>query len=97
MQAPEPCELSVFEARDGAEDAHLLAVLQLGLEPHHVEQRGKLVVLAQLHHRIGLVGVGMFPANRVGVAFLNNSHVSAARLVYRLPHLVLDGLFPQVV
>ena len=32
----------------------LLAVLQLGLEADHVEQRAELVVLAQLHDRVGL-------------------------------------------
>ena len=32
----------------------LLGVLQLGLEPHHVEQRAEAVVLAQLHDRISL-------------------------------------------
>ena len=42
------------EARNGAEDPHLLAVLQLGLEAHHVEQRAELVVLPKLHDRIRL-------------------------------------------
>ena len=37
-----------------AEDAHLLAVFQLGLEADHVEERAERVVLAQLHDRIGL-------------------------------------------
>ena len=37
VQAAEPGEFGVGEARDGAEDAGLLAVLQLGLEPDHVE------------------------------------------------------------
>ena len=54
MQAAKPRELGVGEARDGAEDAHLLAMLQLGLEADHVEQRAELVVLAQLHDGIGL-------------------------------------------
>ena len=54
MQAAEAGEFGVLQARDGAEDAHLLAVLQLGLEADHVEQRAELVVLAQLHHRVGL-------------------------------------------
>ena len=39
---------------NGAEDADLFGVLQLGLEAHHVEQRAELVVLAQLHDGIGL-------------------------------------------
>src|SRR5579871_3187327 len=33
MQAAQPRELGIGEARDGAENAHLLAVLQLGLKP----------------------------------------------------------------
>ena len=36
-----------------AEDARLLAMLQLGLEAHHVVERAERVVLAQLHHGIG--------------------------------------------
>ena len=55
MQPAEPRELGVLQARNGAEDADLLAVLQLGLEADHVEQRAELVVLAQLHDGIGLV------------------------------------------
>ena len=54
MQPAEPRELGLGERRNGAEDAHLLAMLQLGLEADHVEQRAELVVLAQLHHRVGL-------------------------------------------
>ena len=52
MQAAEPGELGIAKAGNRAEDAHLLAVLQLGLEAHHVEQRAELVVLAQLHDGI---------------------------------------------
>ena len=54
MQAAEPRELGLLQARDGAEDARLLAVLQLGLEADHVEQRAERVVLAQLHDGVGL-------------------------------------------
>ena len=54
MNAAEPRELGVLQPRNGAEDAHLLGVLQLGLEAHHVEQRAELVVLAKLHDRVGL-------------------------------------------
>ena len=53
MQAAEPRELRFAEARDHAEDAHLLGVLQLGLEADHVPQRAERVVLAQLHDRVG--------------------------------------------
>ena len=52
MQSAEPRKLGLAEAGYSPEDPHLLAVLQLGLEPHHVEQTAKLIVLAQLHHRI---------------------------------------------
>ena len=54
MNAAEPRELRLLQARNGAEDAHLLAVLQLGLEADHVEQRAELVVLPQLHDGVGL-------------------------------------------
>ena len=54
MEAAEPRELGVFQARDGSEDAGLLAVPELGLEAHDVEQCAEAVVLAKLHHRIGL-------------------------------------------
>ena len=54
MNAAEPRELGLFQSRNGAEDAHLFAMLQLGLEADHVEQRAELVVLAKLHDGIGL-------------------------------------------
>jgi hypothetical protein len=54
MQAAEPGELGVLQPGNGAEHAHLLAVLQLGLEADHVVERAELVVLAQLHDGIGL-------------------------------------------
>src|SRR5689334_3829246 len=37
MQPTEPGKLRAFEPRDGAEDAGLLTVLELGLEADHVE------------------------------------------------------------
>src|SRR5437660_10173608 len=49
MQPAGPRELGAFEAGDHAEYPHLLGVLELGLEAHHVEQRAEPVVLAQLH------------------------------------------------
>ncbi len=36
MQAAETRELGIGQARDHAEDAHLLGMLQLGLEADHV-------------------------------------------------------------
>src|SRR5947207_2025722 len=47
VQAAEPRELGAIEARDGAEDPGLLAVLELGLEADHVVERAELVVLAK--------------------------------------------------
>ena len=62
MQAAEPGEFGVLQARDGAEDAHLLGMLQLGLEADHVVERAQRIVLAQLDDGIGLhrrvVGIG---------------------------------------
>ena len=53
VQAAQARELGLLEPRDHAEDAALFAVLQLGLEAHHVPQRAQRIVLAQLHHRVG--------------------------------------------
>ena len=58
MQAAEPRELGVLQAGDHAEDARLLAVLQLGLEADHVAQRAERIVLAQLHDGVGLARRG---------------------------------------
>ena len=54
VQPAEPRKLGVLEPGNGAEDADLFAVAELGLEAHHVEQCAELVVLAQLHHRVRL-------------------------------------------
>ena len=54
MQAAEAGKFGVLQAGNGAKNTDLLAVLQLGLEADHVEQRAELVVLAQLHHGIWL-------------------------------------------
>ena len=59
MQAAEPRELGVLQARDRAEDAHLLAMLQLGLEADHVAQRAQRIVLAQLHDGVGPLDRGL--------------------------------------
>jgi hypothetical protein len=55
VKAAQPRELRVFQTWNGAEDAHLFGVFQLGLETNHIEQRAEFVVLAQLHHGVGLV------------------------------------------
>src|SRR5262245_60145998 len=49
MQPAKPRELGLNEARDRAEYARLLAMLELGLETDHVEQGAEPVVLAKLH------------------------------------------------
>src|SRR6185312_9765156 len=54
MQAAEPGEFGVLEARNGTEYALLRAVVQLGLKTDHVVERAELVVLAQLHDGVGL-------------------------------------------
>jgi hypothetical protein len=56
VQAAQPGELGVLQARDHAEDPHLLAMLQLGLEADHVVERAERVVLAQLDDGVGLDG-----------------------------------------
>ena len=53
VKAAQPRELRLRKRGNGAEDAHLLGVLQLGLEADHVEQGAQPVVLAQLHDGIG--------------------------------------------
>ena len=53
MKAAEPGELGLIEARDRPEDLYLFGMFQLGLEADHVEQAAELVVLAQLHDRVG--------------------------------------------
>ena len=54
MQAAEPRELGFGQPRNCPKNAQLLTVLQLRLEPHHVEQRTEPIVLAQLHDGISL-------------------------------------------
>ena len=53
VQPAQPRELGLLEAGDGAEQADLLGMLQLGLEADHVPQRAERIVLAQLDHRVG--------------------------------------------
>src|SRR3546814_2627519 len=66
MQAAEARELGVFQAGNGAEDAGLLAVLQLGLEADDVVERAERIVLAELHHGVGpLVAVRVVQADRL--------------------------------
>src|SRR5215470_7574869 len=48
VEPAKPCELGIAKARNGPEDPHLLAMLQLGLEPHHIVERADGIVLPQL-------------------------------------------------
>ena len=85
MQAAQPRELGLREARDHAEDARLLAVLQLGLEADHVPQRAQRIVLPQLHHRVGPL------ARLVRIGEADRLHgAEAQRLAAALGHH-LDG------
>src|SRR4029453_9847420 len=83
---------NAFRVFDSPEDLHSLAKHAFA---------GEVILNAVRRHAEALhrrsVQWKKMPANRVGIAFLNNRQVSAACLVYRLPHLVLDGLFPQLV
>ena len=54
VKPAEPRELGLLQTGNGAEDPSLLAVLELGLEAYHVEQRAEPVVLTQLDDGIGL-------------------------------------------
>src|SRR5437763_14184741 len=54
VQAAEPGEFGVLEARNGPEHALLCAIVQLGLEADDVVERAELVVLAQLYDGVGL-------------------------------------------
>ena len=53
VNAAQPSELGILERRDSAEDADLLAMLELGLEADDIPQGRADIVLAQLNHRIG--------------------------------------------
>ena len=50
MEAAEAGEFRTLQSRYGPEDAGLLAVFELGLEAHHVEEGCELIVLPQLDH-----------------------------------------------
>src|SRR5215208_4468110 len=53
MDSAKPRELRILETGNSAEDAHLLAVLQLGLEADHVPQSAERIVLTELDDGIG--------------------------------------------
>ena len=61
MQAAKPRERSAFKAGDHAEDARLLAMLELGLKADHVPERFECIVLPELDH-----GMRRAAGSRVG-------------------------------
>ena len=66
VQAAEPCELSLFQPRNGSEQLYLCAVFHLGLKPDHVIKRAQFIVLTQLNNSISLlVCPGVHQANRL--------------------------------
>src|SRR6266487_2530335 len=54
MKAAEAGELGPLETWNGPKDPRLLAVFELGLEAHHVEERAEAIVLAQLDDGVRL-------------------------------------------
>src|SRR3546814_1274604 len=48
VQPAQPREFGIFEPWNGAEQPHLLGVLELGLEADDVPERGRGIVLTQL-------------------------------------------------
>ena len=66
VQPAQPRELGILQARDGAEQADLLGMLQLGLEADDVPQRAAGIVLAQLDDGIGpAAGARIVEADRL--------------------------------
>ena len=53
VDSAEPRELGILKPGNSAEDAHLLAMLQLGLEADHVPQGAERIVLPELDDGIG--------------------------------------------
>src|SRR5690606_28744502 len=106
MNAAQPRKLGAFEAWNGPKDAQLLAMLQLGLEPDHVPQGAKSIVLAKLDYRIGPAPgariVESDPlhraiAQRFDAAFGHDLDRHAALEIGRIPFPVLElGFFPLV-
>ena len=56
VDAAQPGEFRIFEARNHAEDAALLAVFELGLKADDIEERSQRIVLPQLDDGVGLDG-----------------------------------------
>ena len=97
MQPAKPRKFRILQTRNGFEHPHLVGIFQLRLETHHVVQRAQLVVLPELHHRIGLhlwlMRIGQPPrfhramAQRLRAAFRHHFNGQAAAEIGR-------GFFP---
>ena len=74
MQPAEPGEFGLLQARDGAKNALLFTVLQLGLEADHVPQRAERVVLTQLDHGIRPAALRMFGRGPVRIVQPDRLH-----------------------
>ena len=106
MQAAEAGKLCALQPGDGAEDAGLLAMSQLGLEADDVPQGAERIVLAKLDDRIRArrAGGGIGEADRLhgseakGIAAALGHHLDGQAAVEigcrRLP-LVERGLFAR--
>src|SRR3546814_14026220 len=53
VEAAQPRELGLLQAGDGAEQADLFGMLELGLEADHVPQRAERIVLTELDNGPG--------------------------------------------
>src|SRR5690625_4840981 len=66
MDTAETRELRLLQSRNHAKDPKLLAILQLGLEADHVEQRRQRIVLTKLDHGVSFpVGSRIEQPNRL--------------------------------
>ena len=73
MDAAQTRELGIFKPGNHFENSSLRAVFHLGLKAHHVVERAKRIVAAQLHHRIGFV------VRRMRVGQANGFHRAKAQ------------------
>ena len=81
MQPAQPGELGILQPRNGAEQADLLGMFELGLETDHVPQRAQLVILPQLHHGMRPAPLGKFGRRIVRIVQPDRFHRSEAQRV----------------
>ena len=66
VEPTKPREFGLLQSRNGAEQVHLGAIFELGLEAHHIPQGAERIVLAQLDNRIGpATGARIIKADRL--------------------------------